>query len=248
LAIAATQRDEAADDRLRADEHGEIDTCSSQETTVTKDEAARLTRENERLTKDNADMKRRLEALEKGHHDRVSKDDRPTDRGGDPRRHARGGDRGGADVAPSGGTSDRSGREGTGPQGTAPTRAPFLWTEQEPIYQAFKTRLISEASSDPQLLRVLLERPELEVKVARRTVTADASELSGRVALLIADGWFDDGKGATATATEMKRRGWDHDYRNVAKACDRLTSDGFFTREDGAYVAVPGMKVRVIEA
>lgn len=185
-----------------------------QEATVTKDEAARLTRENERLRAENEQLRAARQTIS-----------------GEPIPAA-----------------TRAHKGAAVPPAAAATPRIESWDEHEGLYQAFKARLCSEASSDPILLRVLLSRPELEVQVTRRTVTADAGDLGGRVALLFADGWFDQGKGATATCTEMKRRGWDHDYRNIAKVCDRMTTDGFFVREDGSYVAVKAAKVRVVEA
>jgi hypothetical protein len=136
-------------------------------------------------------------------------------------------------------------------------QAPVLWPHDasdpnsavngEALYRAFKARLIDELPADPFLLRVLATRPELEVTVVRKKVTADGETLTGRIAIMLSEGWFDSIRGATSTSNEMKRRGWNHDYRHVDRACRVLAEQGFFRIEPGGVIGVPGMKVNIVE-
>lgn len=76
----------------------------------------------------------------------------------------------------------------------------------------------------------------------------DEESLSGRVAILLSEGWFDEVRGASPTATEMKRRGWNHDYRHIDRACRSMAEQGFFRIEPNkGFIAVPGMKINIVE-
>lgn len=122
--------------------------------------------------------------------------------------------------------------------------------DTEELYQSFKARLITDALTDPAILKLLVSQPQIRVEIERRTVTADGDSLSGRVARLVVDGWFDEVRGSTATAAEMAKRGWSHDYRHVDRAARTLAEKGFLRIEDGKFVSVRGMKahITVVEA
>lgn len=123
----------------------------------------------------------------------------------------------------------------------APTVVP---SDEEAMYQRFKARLQAEA---PALLKVLAQGPELEVTVERQTVEADGNTLRGRVARLLADGWFDEPKTGSAAWAEMGRRGFSTAKPNVYKELDKLAEMGFVTKEtSGGYQAVKGMKVNIV--
>lgn len=92
---------------------------------------------------------------------------------------------------------------------------------------------------------------EIEVQHTIETIRQDTSELSGRAAYAIAQGWFNEPKSAQQTAYEWDKRGWKHDYRNVDKVLQRLTEQGFLRIESERptkYVSVAGMKIHIREA
>ncbi len=110
------------------------------------------------------------------------------------------------------------------------------------IYAAVKER----ALADPGILRVLTERPELEVRVERRVVQIDGASLRGRVARLLAEGFFDGGASNSGTRAELKRTGADVNNANLARVLAEFQRDGFLTLEGSNYRAVQGMKVNVV--
>jgi hypothetical protein len=120
-----------------------------------------------------------------------------------------------------------------------PTAAP----DAEMRYQAFKARLMAEA---PGILKVMVLKPELEVAVQREVIQADGRSVRGRIARLIADGFFESPKESSAVLAELMKRGANRpsniELGNEMKA---LCEMGFFTRDNKWYTLVPGMKVNV---
>lgn len=114
----------------------------------------------------------------------------------------------------------------------------------EAIYQAVKLRLTNEA---PGLLRVLTIKPELEVKVERRVIQMDDSNFRGRIARLLASGFYNEGATNSATRKELARTGKDMDNKSIWRFLEELKSTGFLTKEGEAYRAVEGMKVNIVE-
>ncbi|HEV8383013.1 MAG TPA: hypothetical protein VGQ29_15605 [Gemmatimonadales bacterium] len=115
----------------------------------------------------------------------------------------------------------------------------------EERYLQFKQRLAAEA---PGILKLLTIKPELEVTVERKTITVDSSTLPGRVARLIAQGFFREAKSQGAAAKELRRTG--NEIRtggNLSKVFDRLVVDGFLTSESDGYREVSAMKVNVVQ-
>lgn len=209
------------------------------ETTVTKDEAALLTRENEQLKTDNADLRRRLEALEKGSHGTQRNE---ADRNRRPA--ARPGDEGDADHDNAHGRPDvRSAADRATP---GPART-FTLADTEALYQAIKARLIDEAATNPILLRVLTDRPALDVEVTRKTVTIDGTTSVGRTAQLLAEGFFDKPVTPYAAWNELKRRGFVGAAARIDESVKKLMADGFVTKEADGYQAVVGMKINILE-
>lgn len=115
----------------------------------------------------------------------------------------------------------------------------------EALYQTIRDRLMQEA---PALIRVLATKPEIEVAVERKVLTIEGDSLKGRLARMIANGFFDEGRTQGAARSELKRTGSDVNQGNLWKTLAALQSDGFVTKEGGdTYRAVPGMKVNVVE-
>jgi hypothetical protein len=119
--------------------------------------------------------------------------------------------------------------------------------DNERLYQAIKNRLIEES---PGILASLAKTiPEITVTVKREKLEMDTSTLDGRVAALIADGFFDERRGNKDVLTELSLRGWPDAAPNVSKCFSRLIRMGFL-RDDGGgrYKAVAGMKVNILES
>lgn len=145
----------------------------------------------------------------------------------------------GAESSNSPATADApsSGRRASGDAGSeTPASA-------DALYQEFRRRILAE----PAVLRVLAEKKELIVDVERQTVEASGDTLRGRLALLLSEGFFDDVTSGNATYVELQRRAFPTARPNVYRELDKLALQGFLTKEDGGYRAVPGMKVNIVE-
>ena len=72
----------------------------------------------------------------------------------------------------------------------------------------------------------------------------DGSSLKGRVARLLAGGFFAEAKTQGATRTELKRTGTDVNTGNLSKAFADFLSDGLLERgPSDTYQAAAGIKV-----
>lgn len=117
--------------------------------------------------------------------------------------------------------------------------------DNEALYQAFKARLMSEA---PQILVVLAEKQEIRVEIERKTMEIDGSSLKGRLARLIASGFFDEGCAQVAAKKELERTGPQVNGGNLSTTVNGLVKDGFLTSEPGnLYRAAPRMKVNIVD-
>jgi len=116
------------------------------------------------------------------------------------------------------------------------------------IWQYVCARALSEK---PVLLKLLQDRPELEVTVERRTVQIDGESVLGRVALLIKERFFDNEAAPASIRKEFIRRGWLSDKRgfsDLQPSIAKLTEMGFLTNESGSFKAVESMKINVVKA
>jgi regulator of replication initiation timing len=126
----------------------------------------------------------------------------------------------------------------------AAATAPNGHVDMDALYQHVKSRLMAE---EPALLKVFLTKPELRIEVKRRTLEASHDTLRGRIAGLIANDFFDAPKPGTAIETELRRQGFACSRPNCYREADKLAAEGFFTKEEGGYQAVAGMKVNIVE-
>jgi hypothetical protein len=118
------------------------------------------------------------------------------------------------------------------------------------IYQEIKARLLQELPQEPALLRIIANRPELQVTVERQIVEVSEQSPEGRIGKLIAEGFFDSPVLPGDVLKEMLRRGWVAKKTPVVRAshaCEKMAQKGFLTREDKAYKAAAGMKVNLVE-
>ena len=110
-------------------------------------------------------------------------------------------------------------------------------------------KIVDMAQKDPVVLRVLTQRPEIEVAVERKKIQMDGSTVPGRLAILISEGWFDENKTGNAAFDELKRRGASCAKPGVYAQCDKLAEMGFLFKElPAGYRANPAMKVNVVDA
>jgi hypothetical protein len=111
------------------------------------------------------------------------------------------------------------------------------------LYAEFKRRLLVE----PAVLRVLSLKPTIDVETKRETVRVDGTSWLGRVAGLVADGFFDSPQRSGVAYREAVRRGATGIAARADEACKKLLAMGFLTREDEGYKAVKGMQVNIVE-
>lgn len=150
----------------------------------------------------------------------------------------------GAEDVPRSGLRDR-GNVGSTPASADRSAVVALNGDFDEIYRALKDRLVADA---PGIIRVLTIRPELEVRVERKTFALDGSSLKGRIAVLLSKGFFRETKRHADAKREMERTGTQVNSGNMATALKDLVRDGFLTNEDEGYKEVVGMKSRIIEA
>lgn len=140
--------------------------------------------------------------------------------------------------------------EGTGSAGD--TVQKFDDPKLEDLYQAFKARLLEELPVDPVLLHLLTVRPEILVDVERRIVPLDGtgSDLKGRIAKLIAAGFFAEPRLANDINNELSKTGSTASGDRMTTALDWLKKAGFLILNGRKWIAAPGVKVteRTIEA
>jgi hypothetical protein len=117
--------------------------------------------------------------------------------------------------------------------------------DEEALYQRFKARLMQDA---PVLIKVLTDRPEIEVTVEKRIIEVSTSKVLGRVAQLYAKRWFKEGKGFSETQKELQRTGPGVNPASFTDALKELVKLGFLSREqDGKYLEVAGGVVKIVE-
>lgn len=120
----------------------------------------------------------------------------------------------------------------------------FTVPDLEYIWKFIKARADKEG-----LAELLTRRPELRVKVERTPVTMDDSNLQGRIARLLHEGFFKTPRNGPAVQKELKRRtGIEQPTTNLYKPLNKLTEMGFLTVEQDGYQEVAEMKVMVQKA
>jgi hypothetical protein len=194
---------------------------------VTPERAEQLERENARLAEENHTLRNDLNAL--------SLRMKALERGVD------------TSVPMNGRVALAPGVTFSGPQSAIEIGRPMPEVAtNDDLYDAIKRRLIAEA---PGVIRLLLAKPELEVAVERRTVTADGTSIRGRIALLVKAGFFSAPRGTSATRGELKRTGSDVNTPNIERVLDEFKSLGFVTEPSpGQYQEVADMKINVVKA
>lgn len=146
-------------------------------------------------------------------------------------------------------TLERPVLEGT--DNTGGVSQPFADPEVEKMFQAFKARWIEEAAVDPVLLHLATTRPEMIVDVERRVVELNGgTDLKGRIARLLAQGFFKEPRRGAEINRELARTGTEAAGNRLSEALFWLVQAGFLVRDGLTYQAAAGVKVteRTIES
>lgn len=117
---------------------------------------------------------------------------------------------------------------------------------EEVMYQRFKHRLLQEA---PSLIRLLVERPDIELKVERKVIDVDLTSARGMIVKLITEGFMDQEVSGSAVHKEMGRR-WNYKASSIRvyEQLQALNAMGFVTKESsGFYKAVADVRDRIRE-
>jgi hypothetical protein len=114
----------------------------------------------------------------------------------------------------------------------------------EKVFQQFKNRMIDELRIDPIFLELLAARPEIELVIQPRRVSLDASTTRGRVARLVAAGWFASTRATGGVRKELARTGPDPGGGGtLSDILAAFVKDGLLVRDGDGYQAAPGIKV-----
>lgn len=123
-------------------------------------------------------------------------------------------------------------------------RAKLDAEQLENIYRQFKQRFIDELPQDPVLIHLLASRPEIILELEPRVVNLEWSTMKGRVARLIASGWFTSARKVYTVRMELARTGSDPGGGGTLGAnLNDFVRDGFLVRDGDGFVVAPGIKV-----
>jgi hypothetical protein len=114
----------------------------------------------------------------------------------------------------------------------------------EVLYQKIKRRLLDDLKVDPVFVKLLATQPEIMVEIEPRVVEMEGSSLKGRIARLMAAGFFKDSKKSGTVRGELARTGSDPGSGGrLSEALSEYVLQGFLTREGDGYTLAPGVKV-----
>ena len=202
-----------------------------QEDTVNKDEADALRREN-------ADLKIEIGALRRQLEERGAHAERGSTAAAVPARHA-------DSVRQSGSHRTVHDAPAAAARGIAVAPGAPDGPVDEALYQAIKARLVADA---PALVALMVEQPEIEIRIQRPRLEFEPHSLKWRIARLLREQVF---KGEALSCgqirTALKRTGPDANTANIGRAMGDMVKAGIFTNEGDGYRPVPGIPVRTIE-
>lgn len=205
------------------------------EAEVNEKEAQDLRDANAALTRDNAELRRRVATLE-GRIVQAVEERRPPEpllTDGYPQLR-------GTPAVPA---------PSAAPAAVGAATAPDVWKpdgklDVDAIYADFRRRVLS----DPSIVAAIAQAvPAIEVSRTVEKIKLDGKTQPGFLAGMIAEGYFDSAVEAPAVVNELKRRGRSVHHTNVYRDLNRLAELGFLTRETSGYQAVGGMKINIVE-
>jgi hypothetical protein len=137
--------------------------------------------------------------------------------------------------------------------GDAFTVDPSRLTQNNGNLDAIYRYVVDRAAKElpPALVRVMAERPELQVRRERKTIDADASTLRGALGILISEKYFAGAREFGDVRKDLIRRGFlgsKAPNLQISQALQGLVELGFLTKEDSGYQAVSGMKINILES
>lgn len=115
--------------------------------------------------------------------------------------------------------------------------------------EAIFRRVLEHVRRDPTLIRLAVERPAIEVHIRKKVLSLDESSVKGKIARLIADGFFREPRDFPAIKGELVRRGavrYKVGNVEITRPLQDLLSDGFFFREGNCYQSVPDAAVLAV--
>lgn len=133
--------------------------------------------------------------------------------------------------------------DGVPPGGTADWTAEQELELFERFYQKVKARLLEELPVDPVLLHLIAARPEIIIDVEPRRQNIDGSSLKGRIARLMAAGFFSEGRKQNQVRVELTRTGSEPNSGGLSTAMNDNVKDGFLVRDGDLYTLAPNVKI-----
>lgn len=113
----------------------------------------------------------------------------------------------------------------------------------EALFPLMQVGIIDACRIDPLLIELVQSRPEIERSVEVRKIQLDGSSLKGRIAGLMASGFYAGPKTQGATRAELRRTGGDVNSGSLSTAMNDYVKEGFFTREGDGYTLAPDIKI-----
>jgi hypothetical protein len=121
--------------------------------------------------------------------------------------------------------------------------------DEDGMYERFKARLLTEAESEPEIIRLLAARTTLEVEKVEKVLEVKDDTPQGKFLMLIADGFFDEPKAVKDAFAELRRRGGSWAPPTVSNFARSFAADGLLSVEGGGkgtkYLKAPGLKIKV---
>lgn len=111
------------------------------------------------------------------------------------------------------------------------------------LYSSILNRLLQDLPQHPRVLQLMTSSPEIVVRVQKQSVDLDGSTLRGRLAILVAENFFENLASGHSAWQELEKRGIGSSKPNVYRELDKLTEMGFLLKLVGGFQSVPGMKV-----
>ncbi|MBI5035611.1 MAG: hypothetical protein HZB51_34395 [Chloroflexi bacterium] len=129
--------------------------------------------------------------------------------------------------------------------------APMTFPLTDAMLEQIYTYVVERATADPKAITLTKTTPQIEVTVHYETITMNNRTLDGRMAQMIAEGFFDTPRIGQNVYDELwvKRQFTPAKVKvNIYNTLDNLTRLGFLITDNGkTFMAVPGMKVRIVE-
>lgn len=115
--------------------------------------------------------------------------------------------------------------------------------DKEALYSEFRSRLLKE----PPVVKAIAAAPALVLEERTVDLTFDSGSFKGRIARLIAHGFFDSAKKSRDVYMELKRTGGEPNNKNLSMALDEFRNIGLLTEEPDGFQAVANMKRKIIQ-